>query len=518
MNTSSYLNEGYVEEIDITPDISLMPKLGFSGYSAPQAIGELVDNAIDAMVDNEPLIVSIKIKKDSISVADNGSGMDKEVASKALVLAFSTKKNQLGEFGLGLKTACLSLGSYFEVLTVAQGQGLRCHICFDKNKWESSKRGWRVPCKVEKATNNDHYTIVNIRDLKVFYPNLHNYIREDLKKRYAPFINAKQVEIKVNGQKCIPEELALIDGSRKEFDVPLKNGNRIYGWCGLLREGSAKGLYGFSTFRRGRMVTTYDKVGFEPHPTVARLAGEVNLDHVPVTHNKREFMKESPEYKEAEEALRDELKEIIRQARRKASEETVTDKIRREVEVWKDKISEALRSDAFKTYTSRFNGIEASPDPEATDNIEELDVEKRNKRTEQGTEPSKPESKKDRTPTITHKQRRHVIRIRGKNIEFTHDFSPLGTNSQWKTYSYSGKGALEIFTNTDFPAYTATDDKVFYAVLHIAEAISEFFVQIAHEEFANASEIKQVILREAALLKTGLKEDEIPHYPTGSVR
>jgi len=36
---------------------------------------------------------------------------------------------------------------------------------------------------------------------------------------------------------------------------------------------------------------------------------------------------------------------------------------------------------------------------------------------------------------------------------------------------------LEILTNTDFLEYTADDDKVFYAVLHIAEAISEFFVQ-----------------------------------------
>ena len=509
MNTSDFLSDGYVEEIDITPDVSLMPKLGFSGYSAPQAIGELVDNAIDAMVNNEPLKVSIQIKRDSISVADNGSGMDKKVASKALVLAFSRKKNQLGEFGLGLKTACLSLGTYFKIITVARGQSAQYHICFDKRKWESSKKGWKVPCKVVKADHNEHYTVVNIKDLKVFYPNLHNYIREDLKKRYAPFIRARQVEIKVNGKTCIPEDLVLIEGSKKEFDVPLKHGDRIRGWYGLLREGSQKGFYGFSTFRRGRMITTYDKFGFDPHPSVARLVGEVHLDHVPVTHNKREFIRESSEYKEAEVALRGELKEILRQARRKASEETVTEKVRKEVDVWKDKISEALRSDAFKTYTSRFNGIEASPDPEATD-VDEVDVEKRSNGKGRNRETSKSETENERTPTVTHKQRRHVIRVRGKNIEFTHDFLPLGIQGPWKTYSYSGKGALEIFTNTDFPAYGATDDKVFYAVLHIAEAISEFFVQIAQEEFANATEIKQLILREAALLKADLRENEMP--------
>jgi hypothetical protein len=510
MNTSAILSDGYVEEIDITPDISLMPKLGFSGYSAPQAIGELVDNAIDAMVDSELLRVSIQIKRDSISVADNGSGMNKRVASKALVLAFSRKKDKLGEFGLGMKTACLSLGTYFEIVTTAQGQGEQYHICFDRTKWESSKKGWKVPCKVAKTKEEEHYTIVNIKNLKVFYPNMHNYIREDLKKRYAPFIRAGQVEIKVNGKKCIPEDVALIEGSRKEFDISLKQGKRIYGWYGLLREGSQKGFYGFSTFRRGRMITTYDKVGFDPHPTVARLVGEVHLDHVPVTHNKREFIKESFEYKEAMGKLRDELKDILKQARRKASEETVTEKVRREVEIWKDKIGEALRSDAFKTYTSRLNGIEPSPDPKDTDTVEEVDVEKRKKAEKEGQNPSKSESEKERTPTTTQKKKRHVIRIRGKNIEFTHDFVPLGTKSPWKTYSYSASKSLEIFTNTDFPAYTVTDDKVFYAVLHIAEAISEFFVQIADEAFANAAEIKQVILREAALLKADLKEDDLP--------
>jgi len=32
---------------DITPDITLMPKLGRSGYTSPQAVAELVDNSIE---------------------------------------------------------------------------------------------------------------------------------------------------------------------------------------------------------------------------------------------------------------------------------------------------------------------------------------------------------------------------------------------------------------------------------------------------------------------------------------
>ena len=70
LNTSS--EQHYTEEIDITPDISLMPKLSFTGYSAPQAIAELVDNSIDARIEGLKLKVSVTIKKDSITVADNG--------------------------------------------------------------------------------------------------------------------------------------------------------------------------------------------------------------------------------------------------------------------------------------------------------------------------------------------------------------------------------------------------------------------------------------------------------------
>ena len=70
----------------------------------------------------------------------------------------------------------------------------------------------------------------------------------------------------------------------------------------------------------------------------------------------------------------------------------------------------------------------------------------------------------------------------------------------------AGQRAYLFYANTDFPAYSATKDTVFYAVVHIAEGISEFFVQAAQEEFANVDELKQVILRKAAMLKTELTD------------
>jgi hypothetical protein len=496
-----------METIDITPDKSLLPKLGFAGYTAPQAIGELVDNSLDAMIDGEPLTVSIKISSKEISVADTGTGMVKEVFAKSMVPAFSRKKGKLGEFGLGLKTASLSLGGEFEVISKARDEHVQYRIRFDEREWMDKEDGWKLPVETAKMPNDDHYTVVIIRKLKIFYPALANYIREDLQKRYSPFIRAGLATIKANDIFCQPEEVNLIPGSQKQFKILTKSGNEIRGWYGLLQEGSNKGLYGFHTYRRNRMITTYDKIAIGEHPTISRIIGDIHLDHVSVTHNKREFIKESAAYREAEELLREEFRELIRAARKKASEETVTKEVKSQLDIWKDKIAQAINSSDFKNYTSRFKNLSQLVADKTGEEKATVDIEKRGKR-EKATPMTLPQSSNDRnrTPKQTHKAERHVIRIRGKNVEFSHQFAPLGVKESWKKYSYSPGHVIEIFTNTDFPAYMVTRDKVFYAVIHIAEALAEVMVYEAQEDSVNVNEIKETILRKSSELREQFSE------------
>src|SRR5690348_3989841 len=105
--------------ISILPDRSLMPKIGQTGYSVSQALSELVDNSIDARPDGRILTVEIRLKADEdlVEVSDDGVGMNEETAANSIRLAHSGKKNKLGEFGLGLKTAATSLGKKFEIIT-----------------------------------------------------------------------------------------------------------------------------------------------------------------------------------------------------------------------------------------------------------------------------------------------------------------------------------------------------------------------------------------------------------------
>ena len=123
------------EYVEIPPDKTLLPKLGLGGYSIPQAIAELIDNAIDAQVEGSRLDVDVSFDASKVVVTDNGAGMNDAGIRNAMRLAFSQKEGKLGEFGLGLKTACTSLGRQFEVRSSTAGDKWAYTIRYDETEW-----------------------------------------------------------------------------------------------------------------------------------------------------------------------------------------------------------------------------------------------------------------------------------------------------------------------------------------------------------------------------------------------
>lgn len=490
---------------DITPDISLMPKLGKSGYSSPQAIAELVDNSIDARVEGNMLNIVIKIDKNVISIADNGVGMDGKDLAKAMTLAHSSKENQLGEFGLGLKTACNSLGKKFEIITSPINNDKQYCYKYDQDEWLKSSKKWEIDIDSSRTEKDHHFTIIKIQNLTKNIPGLPDVLKRDMERRFAPFINKKEVIIRVNDKQCKPSPYDLIEGSKKNFELLIKNGEfkneKIYGWYGLLKEGSNKGLYGFHTYRRGRMITTYDKMVIGEHPTISRIIGEINMDFVPVTHNKKDFIRESDAFTVAEDLLREEFKELLKEARKKSSQDFITKNVINEMSLWQEKISQAIiESPDLKYYTSQIDP-KTGMIKDLNGKEEELQAEKRDKNTNNGSADPK-HSGSQRLPKKTNENRKKIIKIKGKQFEFEHQFSSLGQESSWKQYEFDEKKRkIVIYTNTDFPAFIATKDKTFYAVLHIAESIAEIMVKEVSEEIGNLQEIKELILKMASKLK-----------------
>ena len=90
---------------------------------------EFIDNSLQSYLTKEnndelkkngtnKCIITIKISEDEIEIKDNAYGMDLEAFKRALTLNEKNKNypdGSLGEFGMGLKYAAISLGNKYTI-------------------------------------------------------------------------------------------------------------------------------------------------------------------------------------------------------------------------------------------------------------------------------------------------------------------------------------------------------------------------------------------------------------------
>ena len=294
-----------IEYIEITPHRSIMTKIAQTGYSVQESISELIDNSIDARLDGEKVTVDIIFNNDVISVSDNGKGMNKELAKRCIRLGYSSKKNKLGEFGLGLKTSTSFLGEEFSLTTKQAGASEQYYIRYNENEWLESGDWFSFPFEIKESDVDSHGTKVAISHLKFEVDTkLQNKIKEELGKRFAPFIVNGEAEIIFNGEVCAIPKTEIIESTRRELN--LSSGKiTIKGWWAYQLSGHNKSLFGFSTFRRGRLVTVFDKIGISPNEDIKQIVGELEINGVPITHDKKNWVKASDEFAEVERMLKE---------------------------------------------------------------------------------------------------------------------------------------------------------------------------------------------------------------------
>jgi hypothetical protein len=105
----------------LPPDPSrLIEGLRDTGYDFNMALADIIDNSIDAGAS----VINVWIRMDTegeitVSVADNGSGMDYDGLLNAMTYGAISKKDKscLGKFGLGLKTASTAFCRRFSVIS-----------------------------------------------------------------------------------------------------------------------------------------------------------------------------------------------------------------------------------------------------------------------------------------------------------------------------------------------------------------------------------------------------------------
>ncbi len=121
------------------------------------AIGDLVDNAVDAIKDRAKdqndlsgFKIDIKLGKTYFSIDDNGYGMEAEIARTT---AFNFGKadkhklidNSIGQFGIGMKRAFFKIGNNIQVKSVSATSKFEIEI--DVPNWLKEPQKWQYEFK-----------------------------------------------------------------------------------------------------------------------------------------------------------------------------------------------------------------------------------------------------------------------------------------------------------------------------------------------------------------------------------
>ncbi|WP_066392249.1 ATP-binding protein [Neobacillus mesonae] len=114
------------------------------GYNSQTAIADIVDNSIDAKTSYVHIQFEYDMGNGFIRIEDNGIGMTETELQKAMTIGSKDPRDQrdkeeLGRFGMGLKTASFSMGKRLCVITKKDGK--LSERCWDldyvsgKNEW-----------------------------------------------------------------------------------------------------------------------------------------------------------------------------------------------------------------------------------------------------------------------------------------------------------------------------------------------------------------------------------------------
>lgn len=130
----------HVHRIPVIQTGHALQSLRDSGHSLPTALGEVLDNSIEANANyirvqlDEDLDKKGKRHVHRIAIADDGIGMSNDILHHYLVLGFSTRymrKDTIGKYGVGAKLAALNLGRRIDVWSRNDPKSEWMHVYFD---------------------------------------------------------------------------------------------------------------------------------------------------------------------------------------------------------------------------------------------------------------------------------------------------------------------------------------------------------------------------------------------------
>lgn len=508
--------------VDITPDVSLLRKSGEVNYKIPDAVAELVDNPLDEREPGKKLTIEVTVGQRKgekfLQVQDDARGMTIDGAAAAMVMARSNKaKDKIGEFGMGMKTACSNLGAHFEIVTCTSESNVATRIIYDEGKFIAAGK-WQIEVEeIEKPF--EHGTRILITEPKTnLYAGVKDTMLRKFGKLFKHFVASGEVDIIVNGESVEP----YVPDTIPEYDTEIRfdvNGKVVRGWASLAKVGTSKGAYGFDLVRQNRVIKEHEKIGFQPAAALTRLVGELHLDDFPVTNNKTDFRVDTDEWTQLGKQLAEALTDLKRESRKLANPKRLAAKDEAEVEEYIDDVKESLRSSDLQQDLDR-RALDADLADEFMDGPLPFNVP--------GTEPSNSEDDPDledgassgvtaaggrgtpkgENPTVA-QHRLNRVKTQLRNIVIEHQVMRLGKDTPYKIWEVDGVGnnkKLLVTSNIDHPFYAVIDDGFMLWIKHnIAEAVAEFFTESTGRTEAMLL-IKSDILKHVGKMKIELVE------------
>ncbi|MDO8223942.1 ATP-binding protein [Bacillus cabrialesii] len=126
-----------------------------SGFDLSSAVGEVVDNSIEASSKIVKIVPYYNKKDKSIETivfADDGVGINPDILAQTLKIGFSTRYNQrkgLGRFGVGMKVAALSQGRRIDIYTKPFGEDRYYHAYLDLDLIASEEQTHIIANEIE---------------------------------------------------------------------------------------------------------------------------------------------------------------------------------------------------------------------------------------------------------------------------------------------------------------------------------------------------------------------------------
>lgn len=135
----------------------LIKSIAEQGYSLETAFADLIDNSVSAGA-KEIEILSVNGENFTVFITDNGNGMDKDQLIKSLSIPSASvdnerDKNDLGRFGLGLKTASFSQTRELIVLSKKPDENKYRAFSWDVALL-SKKKDWTLKELSDKEVNH----------------------------------------------------------------------------------------------------------------------------------------------------------------------------------------------------------------------------------------------------------------------------------------------------------------------------------------------------------------------------